>query len=74
MSYTLNYNITCCNGCIAPKRHPGCHGHCPEYRKEKAEYEAHKAKVDKQKAIKRGLDSMAIAAVDRARKIREGRK
>ena len=74
MSYTINYTITCCNGCVAPKRHPGCHGSCPEYRVEKTEYEVQKAKMDKQKAIKSGLDSMAIAAVNRARKIREGRK
>lgn len=20
-----------CNGCVAPKRCPGCHGSCPEY-------------------------------------------
>ena len=20
-----------CNGCIPPKRHLGCHGHCPDY-------------------------------------------
>ena len=66
--------IKCCKDCVAPKRHPGCHSTCPEYRTEKAEYEEYKAKVDKQKAIKAGLDSMAIASVNRARKIREGRK
>lgn len=20
-----------CHGCVAPKRHPGCHDHCKEY-------------------------------------------
>ena len=31
--------IKCCNGCVPPKRHPGCHGKCPEYLAEKAEYD-----------------------------------
>lgn len=28
--------INCCHFCVPPKRHPGCHGHCPEYAAEKA--------------------------------------
>ena len=36
MSYVMNHHILCCKGCVAPKRYPGCHGHCPEYIKEKA--------------------------------------
>ena len=32
------YHIKCCNGCIPPKRYPGCGGKCKEYKKEKAEY------------------------------------
>lgn len=74
MSYTINHTIKCCKGCVAPKRHPGCHGHCSEYREEKAEYDAKKAEIDRMKSIKSGLDSQAIASVTRARKIREGRK
>ena len=31
--------INCCHYCVAPKRHPGCHGNCPEYATEKAEHE-----------------------------------
>lgn len=27
--------IKCCIKCVAPKRHPGCHGTCEEYLKEK---------------------------------------
>lgn len=37
--------ISCCHGCMAPKRYPGCHDHCPDYLKEKAEYDA-KAEED----------------------------
>ncbi len=74
MSYTINHPIKCCKSCVAPKRHPGCHGHCPEYLAEKAVYEAEKAETDKRKYINAGLDAMAIAAVNRARKIWRGRK
>lgn len=27
--------IKCCKGCVAPKRHESCWGHCPEYIREK---------------------------------------
>lgn len=30
----------CCHKCVAPKRHPGCHADCPDYAKDKADYEA----------------------------------
>ena len=27
------YNpFECCHLCVAPKRHPGCHDHCDEYK------------------------------------------
>lgn len=68
MSYTFNHPITCCKSCVAPKRHPGCHGHCPEYLAERAVYEAKKAEVDKLKAIEDGLDDQAVTAVYRAKK------
>ena len=35
--------IKCCRPCVPPKRHPGCHGSCPEYADEKAEHERLKA-------------------------------
>ena len=74
MSYTINHTIDCCNGCVPPKRHPGCHSDCPDYREKKAIYDREKAEADKKKAINHGLDAMAIAAVNRASKIRGGRK
>lgn len=36
----------CCHHCTAPKRQPGCHDRCPEYKAAKAEYEASKAEYD----------------------------
>lgn len=46
------HTISCCRDCVAPKRHTACWGHCPEYLKERAEYDARKAVVDKQKKTK----------------------
>lgn len=44
-----------CKNCVAPKRHPGCHGTCQEYQTEKAKYEEMKAEHDKQRNISGGI-------------------
>jgi hypothetical protein len=36
--------VKCCNGCVPPKRYPGCGDHCKEYKEEKAKYLADKKK------------------------------
>ena len=66
--------IYCCRGCVAPKRHPGCHDHCPEYLAERAEHDKLKAAADKKKAINDGLTAQAMAGVNRAQKIRKHMK
>lgn len=38
----------CCHHCKPPKRNPGCHGHCPEYKAERAAYDE-KMDVEKNK-------------------------
>ena len=63
--------IFCCRGCIAPKRYPGCHDHCPEYLTQKAEHEERKAVADEQKRISNGLydqRSTALAKITKGRK------
>lgn len=65
--------IKCCNGCVAPKRYPGCHDRCPDYIEEKAKHNEEKAAAYKKKAIEDGLNSQAISGVDRAKKKRKGR-
>ena len=35
-----------CQKCVPPKRHPGCHGTCPDYAKARAKYDADKAKAE----------------------------
>ena len=60
-----------CKGCVAPKRYPGCHDHCPVHLKEKAEYEARKAIEDEQKRISYGLYNQRSTVLA---KIMKGRK
>lgn len=38
----MNLGITCCKGCIPPKRQTGCHGYCEEYLEQKVELEKKK--------------------------------
>lgn len=66
--------IQCCRGCIAPKRHPGCHDHCPEYIKERAAYDKKKAEHDLQRNIDCGLTSQVLRRVNRAQKARRRMK
>ena len=62
--------IKCCNGCVPPKRHTACWDHCPEYKKEKAENEAQKAILDKEKSISLGIYYQKSQAVSKALKNR----
>lgn len=61
-----------CRYCTAPKRQPGCHGTCPEYLKEKAEYNERKEQFDKERAVKNGLFSQRDDAVRKAQKSKRG--
>ena len=47
--------INCCKGCVAPKRHTACWGHCPEYAAEKAEYDRCKAKDDSRRMVNNSI-------------------
>lgn len=61
-----------CKGCVAPKRYPGCHSHCPEYLKAKAEYEERKAIEDKKKRTDQDIylqRSDAVAKAMRGRRL-----
>lgn len=43
--------IKCCVTCVPPKRHPGCHDHCPEYIEQRAEYKRLKDAYDQKERI-----------------------
>ena len=62
--------IKCCKGCVAPKRYPGCHDRCPEYQKEKAEYEERKAIEDKKRRTDQAIYIQRSCAVAKALKSR----
>lgn len=58
--------IKCCNGCVAPKRHTGCHGHCPEHIEEKAVHDEQMEAERKRKAISHGITAQRTAGVTKA--------
>ena len=58
--------IKCCCGCVAPKRYPGCHDHCPDYAKEKAVYDAQKAAEQKKRDIEYAITEQRSRAVHKA--------
>ena len=60
-------NFTC-QGC--GDRHPGCHGQCEKYQKEKAAYEELKATAMKEYVVQGGLDAQRNNAIRKARKRR----
>ena len=64
--------IKCCYGCVAPKRYPGCHGHCPEYLAEKAQDEQKKAQDDIRRKVSLDIYQQRADMVAKARR-RHGR-
>ena len=63
-----------CKDCVAPKRHPGCHGSCPEYLEQKAKKEAIKEAERKWKESRGGLISRRDNLYHEAMKRNRGRK
>ena len=64
--------INCCHYCVSPKRHPGCHDHCPEYAAEKAEHNRCKEADDNRRKVKNNIYSQRTDNVAKALK-RHGR-
>lgn len=60
--------IKCCYGCVPPKRHPACHGHCPEYLAEKAKDDKEKAEEQKRKNISGGIYSERSYKIAKAKR------
>lgn len=58
--------VECCHHCVPPKRHTACWGHCPDYAKAKAEYEARKAAYYGNKQVSAGLTAQRTAGVTKA--------
>lgn len=66
--------ITCCNGCVPPKRNPHCHSTCPEYKEQKAKHDEEKAEYFKKSEVDAGLVAQTMKGVHRAYKARKKKK
>lgn len=66
--------INCCHFCVAPKRHPGCHGYCPDYAEEKALHDQRKAEDDKRRKIKSDIYNQRAENVTKALKRHGGKR
>lgn len=60
--------IFSCKGCTPPKRYPGCHSTCPDYIRDKAEYDKRKEIASKQNRIDQGLTQQKFNAINKANK------
>jgi hypothetical protein len=49
-----------CYGCVAPKRHIGCHGTCQEHKDWKAEWDKYQQHVRQQRQIDQQLIGDAL--------------
>lgn len=58
--------IWCCKDCKAPKRHPGCHGSCPEYIEEKTAHENEREANFRKREVQRGLLNQREEGVKKA--------
>ena len=65
--------IKCCIGCVPPKRHTACWGHCPDYAAEKAEYERCKEADVKRRKVKNDIYNQRAEHVTKALK-KHGRR
>lgn len=59
--------FNCCRQCTAPKRHPGCHDHCKEYKEARADFDQKKAADDRRTG--RATHSVYAQKIDRINKV-----
>ena len=62
-------SIKCCNGCVPPKRHEACWGHCPDYNTEIIMNIVTQAPAEKEKKAKQSIIAQKFDGVDRAYKL-----
>lgn len=61
--------ITCCKDCIPPKRYPGCHSACEEYKKQKAIHNAQKENERHERVpLLKNSDFDMLACIHKSRK------
>lgn len=57
-----------CHACTAPKRHPGCHGSCPEYAADKARNDECREKARRTSTSEGNANAVIVAGIRRARR------
>lgn len=57
-----------CIKCVPPKRHPGCQDHCPDYAKDKAEYNEKKGAENKKRKVHNDIHYQRAEAIVKANK------
>lgn len=66
--------VQCCNGCVPPKRYPGCSDHCPDRIAEKLIEDLKKEAYRKQQDIQLGIRDQKTRGVLKAARHRRGGK
>ena len=62
-----------CHKCVPPKRHPGCHDHCPDREKDLEKYMKCKDAADKRKMVRNSIYTQRTNGVVKAIR-KHGRK
>ena len=57
-----------CMNCVPPKRHPGCHDHCPERQEELKAMAYEKAMIKKNQWADYEYSDYSVRRIERARK------
>ena len=60
--------ISCCDGCVPPKRIPYCHATCPEYKREREQADVARAAEKMEKDVISQLKSQTYERVEKALK------
>lgn len=63
--------IKCCHGCVPPKRHTACWGHCPEYLAERVEYDRKREIENKRRSLDAAIYGDRMEKVYKAMRERE---
>ena len=66
--------IYCCNGCVPPKKHGGCHATCPDYFIDSAFHAVEKAATDQERHITNTIYFNRGEKVSKAMKNRRNKK
>jgi hypothetical protein len=73
MKGTFKYFDSCYH-CTPPKRHPGCHANCPEYERDRANFDAMRVNADFENKTEDAVHTAAYARTMRRFILRKGKE